>query len=242
MRLQRRGPRAAHVERRCAAARAAALALAVLATGLVDGRGAGASTPRCTHPGTPADDIWTVSRTPSRPGEVLPDAVVCGGAGDDTIRTPGPPFRGTFRGGSGHDSVGVIGRGGTFIGGRGRDRVRLMQGGVFLGGPGGDGLRDMEGGSFAGAGGANRTSVKAVAVASADLALRIAGTDAPIRLVSLAFVRWGDTSLGCPEEGRVHPAVVTPGHRVVLEAGTERYVYHTDREWQAVLASHGGCP
>lgn len=38
---------------------------------------------------------------------------------------------------------------------------------------------------------------------------------------------WPDTSLGCPEPGRLYAQVLTPGYRIVLGAGDERYVYHT---------------
>jgi hypothetical protein len=54
--------------------------------------------------------------------------------------------------------------------------------------------------------------------------LRVAESD--IGTLSVEPRDWPDTSLGCPEPGRSYAQVITPGYRVVLQHGRERYVYH----------------
>jgi hypothetical protein len=49
-----------------------------------------------------------------------------------------------------------------------------------------------------------------------------------ITLVSIKPVNWPDTALGCPEDGGVYAAVVTPGYRIVLAGGDTTITYHTD--------------
>ncbi len=44
-----------------------------------------------------------------------------------------------------------------------------------------------------------------------------------ITLVSTEAKDFGDPSLGCPEPGMAYPQVITPGHRVILEADGRRF-------------------
>jgi len=44
-----------------------------------------------------------------------------------------------------------------------------------------------------------------------------------ITLVSMESKDFGDPSLGCPEPGMSYPQVITPGHRVVVEADGRRF-------------------
>lgn len=44
-----------------------------------------------------------------------------------------------------------------------------------------------------------------------------------ITLVSVEAKDFGDPSLGCPEPGMSYPQVITPGHRVVVEADDRRF-------------------
>lgn len=69
-----------------------------------------------------------------------------------------------------------------------------------------------------------------VARAKADLAARLGLSEAEIRVVEAQAVTWPDSSLGCPEPGRMYLQVLTPGYRIVLEAGGRRYTYHAGRE------------
>jgi hypothetical protein len=56
-----------------------------------------------------------------------------------------------------------------------------------------------------------------------------------IKLASLEAVEWRNTSLGCPQPGMMYAQVIVPGYRVMLEAGGQRYEYHTDRGRSVVL-------
>jgi hypothetical protein len=50
--------------------------------------------------------------------------------------------------------------------------------------------------------------------------------DSEITTVAVEPRDWPDTGLGCPEPGRAYAQVITPGYRIVLGHGGERYVYH----------------
>lgn len=41
-------------------------------------------------------------------------------------------------------------------------------------------------------------------------------------------VEWNDASLGCPKPGRMYAQVITPGYRIVVEAGDQVIEYHTN--------------
>jgi len=69
-----------------------------------------------------------------------------------------------------------------------------------------------------------------VAQAIADLALRATVDPATIQVLDVAEQSWPDASLGCPQEGQLYAQVLTDGYRIVLEAGGQRYAYHTDRD------------
>lgn len=69
---------------------------------------------------------------------------------------------------------------------------------------------------------------EAVRLAQEDLAGRLGMASADVQLVSVEAVEWSDTSLGCPQPGMMYAQVITPGYRVVLEAGGQTYTYHTD--------------
>jgi hypothetical protein len=61
--------------------------------------------------------------------------------------------------------------------------------------------------------------------AIADAAGR-AGVDPSAVGVLVAEARdWPDSSLGCPEDGMMYTQVITPGYRVVVEAGGAEYDY-----------------
>lgn len=56
-------------------------------------------------------------------------------------------------------------------------------------------------------------------------------TDLPttrIRVVSVEAVRWTDTSLGCPQADQDYQATEIGGYRIVLSAGENSYIFHTD--------------
>jgi hypothetical protein len=76
---------------------------------------------------------------------------------------------------------------------------------------------------------------EAVRLARENLAQKLGLSPEAIRLVSVEAVEWRDTSLGCPQPGMMYAQVITPGFRVVLEAGGKKYDYHTDRGRFVVL-------
>lgn len=62
----------------------------------------------------------------------------------------------------------------------------------------------------------------------ADAARRSGSAAEALRVLSVAGVTWPDTSLGCPEPGRLYAQVLTPGHRVtIVEPSGQAWVYHT---------------
>ncbi len=77
----------------------------------------------------------------------------------------------------------------------------------------------------------------AVRAAQRDLASRLGLSVADIRVVDVEAVDWPDSSLGCPEPGKMYLQMITPGYRVVLQASGETYTYHTDRGTRAVLCA-----
>ncbi|HLE02745.1 MAG TPA: hypothetical protein VI877_04555, partial [Dehalococcoidia bacterium] len=69
-----------------------------------------------------------------------------------------------------------------------------------------------------------------VRAAQEDLASKLGLEAGKIAVVRAEPWEWPDTSLGCPREGMFYAQVITPGYRVVLEAGGRLYEYHTDQE------------
>lgn len=66
-------------------------------------------------------------------------------------------------------------------------------------------------------------------LAIADLAGRLNAAPEAIIVRTLEDVDWPDASLGCPEPGFMYAQVITPGYRIILEAGGQTYAYHASR-------------
>ncbi len=49
-----------------------------------------------------------------------------------------------------------------------------------------------------------------------------------VTVVSVEAVEWRDSSLGCPQPGRMYAQVITPGYKIVLQAQGQEYTFHTD--------------
>ncbi|MBN1580367.1 MAG: hypothetical protein JXA89_06665 [Anaerolineae bacterium] len=80
----------------------------------------------------------------------------------------------------------------------------------------------------------------AVAWAQADMAGQLGILQEQIILISVEAVQWRDTSLGCPQPGMMYAQVITPGYRIVLQGGKERYEYHSAQDRvQATLCDPG---
>lgn len=69
-------------------------------------------------------------------------------------------------------------------------------------------------------------AAKAVTWAQADLAARLDIPPDQIEIVTIEFVQWRDSSLGCPQPGMMYAQVITPGYRILLQSEEKRYEYH----------------
>ncbi len=70
----------------------------------------------------------------------------------------------------------------------------------------------------------------AAAAARAFLAENLGVEESDLRLLSTEDVLWNDTSLGCPEPGKVYLQVLTPGYRLTFQHGAERLEVHTNHD------------
>jgi hypothetical protein len=74
----------------------------------------------------------------------------------------------------------------------------------------------------------------AVANSRADLAARLNIDPGAITVVSVEAVDWPDACLGIQTPGVMCAMVITPGYRVILEAGGKQYEYHTNETGDVV--------
>ncbi len=70
--------------------------------------------------------------------------------------------------------------------------------------------------------------------ARADLAQRLSIDPDTIQLISVEHVYWPDGCMGIQTPGVACAMVITPGYKVVLEAGGQQYEYHTNESGSAV--------
>ena len=70
--------------------------------------------------------------------------------------------------------------------------------------------------------------------ARADLVGRLQIDPDTIKLVSVEAVEWPDGCLGVHTPGVMCTMVITPGYRVVLEAGGKQYEFHTNASGDVV--------
>jgi hypothetical protein len=75
--------------------------------------------------------------------------------------------------------------------------------------------------------GADPIALQATNAAIDDLSQRTGLPKRDIKVQSVEVVQWPDTSLGCPQPDMMYAQVVTPGYRIVLEAGGQTYEYHS---------------
>lgn len=69
-----------------------------------------------------------------------------------------------------------------------------------------------------------------IETAKEDLTQRLSIPVTQINLVEATEVEWSDSSLDCPQPGMDYLQVITPGYRIVLEAGGQAYEYHSNRD------------
>jgi hypothetical protein len=66
----------------------------------------------------------------------------------------------------------------------------------------------------------------AIRLARETLASELGTEPGALELRAASATEWRDSSLGCPEKGKRHLPVLTPGHRVTLEHDGRSYVVH----------------
>ena len=78
-------------------------------------------------------------------------------------------------------------------------------------------------------------SETAIALAKEDLAERLGVAVEKIAILGAELVEWPNTSLGCPQPGKMYAQVITPGYRIILKVGGEQYEYHSDKEGRQLV-------
>jgi hypothetical protein len=73
-------------------------------------------------------------------------------------------------------------------------------------------------------------ATNAVYAAANNLASAKGICSGQIQVVSVESVQWRDSSLGCPERGKVYAFVITPGYKILLQTGSGRFEYHTNQD------------
>jgi len=81
---------------------------------------------------------------------------------------------------------------------------------------------------------------KAVEAAKIVLARQLNVDAGQITLVSLERVIWPDACLGIARQGEMCAFVQTPGFRVILTIGENRYIYHTDLTGESIRQEIAG--
>jgi len=80
-------------------------------------------------------------------------------------------------------------------------------------------------------------AVDLIDLARKDLTARLGVPIDRIAVVEVGDVEWRDTSLGCPEMGRIYAQVITPGKRIILAVDASTYKYHTDLSGRVVYCT-----
>lgn len=73
-----------------------------------------------------------------------------------------------------------------------------------------------------------------VGLVTEDAARRANVREGDVRIMEVEARDWPDRSLGCPKPGLGYAQAITPGYRIVAEAGGRQLEYHTDHA-QVVL-------
>jgi len=66
--------------------------------------------------------------------------------------------------------------------------------------------------------------------ATEELAQELGVSPDEIAVVAVEAVEWRDASLGCPQPDTMYAQVITPGYRIVLQAGDETYEVHASTQ------------
>lgn len=74
--------------------------------------------------------------------------------------------------------------------------------------------------------GLNTDQASYTKLAVENLALRLNLKKEDISLLSVKQKEWGDSSLGCPQKGKLYIQSITSGYEIELSAGGRKYIYH----------------
>lgn len=83
----------------------------------------------------------------------------------------------------------------------------------------------------------SQNSIEAITLAREDLAKRLGINSSDIAISSQRETMWPNSSLGCPESGKMYTQAVVPGYSVVLSNGENNYQYHTSKGSLFVLCT-----
>lgn len=67
-------------------------------------------------------------------------------------------------------------------------------------------------------------------IASIFLASKLGVDRAELKLVRSEAVDWPDSSLGCPEPGKVYTQAIVPGYRIIFDHNGQQYEVHSNRD------------
>ena len=76
----------------------------------------------------------------------------------------------------------------------------------------------------------------------ADVSRRLGVPAQDVRVIESAERTWLDAGLGCNARRGVLPESRTAGFRIIVEAGTRRLTYHTDRRGRLLRCANPGKP
>jgi hypothetical protein len=80
------------------------------------------------------------------------------------------------------------------------------------------------------------SSETAIALAKEDLAERLGVAVGKIGVLRAEVVEWPDTSLDCPQSGKVYAPTITAGYKIILKVNNgEQYEYHSDEEGKQLV-------
>ena len=72
-----------------------------------------------------------------------------------------------------------------------------------------------------------------------DAARRALVKPETITVVSATEQQWSDGAMGCPQPGQMYTQALIAGYRVVLQAGAEKYAYHSDQRGRFIVCASG---
>jgi hypothetical protein len=69
-----------------------------------------------------------------------------------------------------------------------------------------------------------------IGAAISDAVRRSGAARADVKVVTAEPVTWSDGSMGCPQPGMMYTQALSPGYRIVLEAGGQMLNYHSSAD------------